>query len=643
MKKLLILIIFLFMPVFVYAERVEDVNYEVDAVYISGDVDIAGSMHVKEAIIIKGSLNGFERVINYKNPRLSSWYSGSDIDFFNSAIYNAKGISLKKASSFKIDKSKIDNSILSISPSEYNESSYATPGDSGKYSSSKTSDGLKIRIYNPNTYGYVVYYLEYYINQVVVLHNDVAELYWQFIPTDFDYIDEVHIEVNLPGSSTDDKFRVWAHGPLTGNVEGIVDRTDSEGNTLYKGVVADATYIDEGDGVDIRVTFDPSFISIGEELLNKSGVDALDKIIAVEEMRAEEANEIRERVKTRNSILGYLSIVYVFGIIVIWIYIYNKYDKEYKVTFDAKYYREFTGDYDVEVVDYLMNKSISTNAMSASIMNLIYKKNIEVIENSDDKKNPTLQLLSRDNLSQSEKILVDLLFNQVGKNGQMTMKNLERYTKKYSTAEKFIKKYDSWKDSVEKAANREEFFEDYTGKKVLAGLYVIVGIILFIVSIYYDAMPFFIALIMVVSSISFLIYICSFKKWTMKGREHYLKWKAFKNFLKDFGSFKDKELPEVKLWEKYLVYATLFGLAKEVQKTMRIKLTEMGYDATYVHSYWYYNDFYMGNVISNSISKAHSSSNAAIAASSSSSGGGFGGGFSSGGGFGGGGGSGHGF
>ena len=129
----------------------------------------------------------------------------------------------------------------------------------------------------------------------------------------------------------------------------------------------------------------------------------------------------------------------------------------------------------------------------------------------------------------------------------------------------------------------------------------------------------------------------------MKGREHYLKWKAFKNFLKDFGSFKDKELPEVKLWEKYLVYATVFGLAKEVQKTMRVKLTELGYDATYVHSYWYYNDFYMGNVISNSISKAHSNSNAAIAASSSSSGGGYGGGFSGGGGFGGGGGSGHGF
>ena len=92
-----------------------------------------------------------------------------------------------------------------------------------------------------------------------------------------------------------------------------------------------------------------------------------------------------------------------------------------------------------------------------------------------------------------------------------------------------------------------------------------------------------------------------------------------------------------------MVYATVFGLAKQVQKTMRIKLTNMGYDQVYMHNYWYYHDFYIGNRISETINRAHSSSIAAVSASSSSSGGGYGGGFSSGGGFGGGGGSGHGF
>lgn len=152
-------------------------------------------------------------------------------------------------------------------------------------------------------------------------------------------------------------------------------------------------------------------------------------------------------------------------------------------------------------------------------------------------------------------------------------------------------------------------------------------------------------LVIIVSSIVFLIYILSFKKWTLKGREHYLKWKAFKNFLTDFGNLKEKELPEIKLWEKYLVYATVFGIAKEVQKTMKIKLSEMSnVDSFYLNSWYFHTNYYIGNTISSSVNKVYSGSANTIAAhSSSSSGGGFGGGFSSGGGFGGGGGGGHGF
>ena len=643
MKKIIIFIILLLLPTIVFAAPVNNVDYDIKAVYIISDVDQAGSMHIKEAIIIKGSLNGFERVINYKNSILTPWVSGNKIDFSNSAIYNAKGISLEKVSSFKIDKEDIDYNVFNINSENYVESAYPNKGDSGKYLLTKNSDGLGIRVYNPNTSGYIVYYFEYYINQAVVLHNDVAELYWQFIPTDFDYINEAHIKVNLPGSCTNDTFRIWAHGPLSGEITGIIDTVNSEGMNLYKGLEADATGIYPGDGIDIRVTFDKSFITVGTHLLNKSEINALDKIIEVEEKKANEANEIRVSIKQKRKIVLIVLIIYALGLITVWIYIYSKYDKEYNVTFDAKYYREFTGDYDVEVVDYLMNKNVSTNAMSASIMNLIYKKNIEIIENSEDKKNPTLKLISKENTSSSENILIELLFNQIGKNEQITMKELEKYSKKYSTAKKFINTYDSWKDSVERAANKEEFFESHTGKKVAAALYAIFGIFFLILSVKYEAINGYIIFIIFILIAAFLIYIFSFKKWTMKGREHYLKWKAFKNFLKDFGSFKDKELPEIKLWEKYLVYATVFGLAKEVQKTMRIKITELGYDNLYMNNYWYYNNFYIGNTISNSISRAYTTSNATIAAASSSSGGGFGGGFSGGGGFGGGGGSGHGF
>lgn len=642
-NKLIFLLVLFLIPYCVYAQKVNDVNYDITAAYIASDVDIVGSMHIKEAIIVDGSLNGFERVINYRNNELKSWTPNSEIDFSNSSIYNAKGMSLKKISSYKINESDIGFNVLSQVSDSFDEVSSASSGDSGIYTLSKTNDGMKIRVYNPNYSGYVVYYFEYYIDQAVVLHNDIAELYWQFIPTDFDFIEDAHIQVTIPGLSTSEKFRFWAHGPLSGEIAGISSEKNNDGASLYKGVIANVKYVNPGEGVDIRMTFDSSIVSLGSSMLNKSGVDGLAKIIEVEEIRANDANHRREVLRNRRYFMIGLDVLYLIGLIIIWIYIYIKLDKEYRVSFDAKYYREFTGDYDVEVVDFLMNKQVTTKAMSASIMNLIYKKKIEVIENPEDKNNPTLKLLTRENVSESEKKLISLLFDMVGKKkDSLTMKDLEKYSRRYSTAEKFLKKYDNWKDEVEMAANREDFFEDHTSKKIVSGCYLIIGTFLFIWSIIIDT-SLLLALIIFFMNISFLIYILSFKKWTKKGREHYLKWSAFKNFLKDFGSFEDKELPEIKLWEKYLVYATVFGLAKQVQKTMRIKLTNMGYDQVYMHNYWYYHDFYIGNRISETINRAHSSSIAAVSASSSSSGGGYGGGFSSGGGFGGGGGSGHGF
>lgn len=653
LNKVIFTILISFFPLFVSALSVDNVNYEIEEVYINSTVDIVGSMHIQEAIVIKGALNGFERTINFKNSSLEKWESGK-INFENSSIYNARGVSLSKVTSNKINKEDIDWKLLDNWSNLYGETESANKGDTNVYTSENTNDGIKVRIYNPNESGYVVYMFDYYIDQAVVLHNDVAELYWTFIPLDFDDIKNAHIQVTIPGTCTNETFRYWAHGPLNGEINGISEAKDDAGNYLYQGVIANVGDIKEGMGTDIRMTFDKGIMSIADSVLTKSDQDALEEIIKVETKRADVSNQQRKISKIVYYGIKGLSSFYLIGLIILWIHMYLKYDREYKSTFDQKYNREFTGDYEVEVVDYLMNKSISTNAMSASIMNLIYKKNIEVIENPNEPKNPTLRLKSRENTSTSENKIIELLFDKIaikkeGSELEVTTKEIEKYSKKASTAEKFMNGYNAWKDEVESVAINENFFEDHTSKKALATLYLILGFIIigfmFIFNMFF---PIFMLLI-ILSSVSFVFYISTFKKWSPKGREHFLKWKAFKNFLKDFGSFETKDLPEIKLWEKYLIYATLFGIAKEVGKTMKVRLTEMNNinNAYFPSSYIFYNNYYIGNTISDSINRSHTNSvstiNAEAARSSMSSGSGFGGGFSSGGGFGGGGGGGHGF
>ena len=61
---------------------------------------------------------------------------------------------------------------------------------------------------------------------------------------------------------------------------------------------------------------------------------------------------------------------------------------------------------------------------------------------------------------------------------------------------------------------------------------------------------------------------------TNKGKEEIVKLKAFKRFLEDFGSFEIKNPEEVILWDYYLCYAQVFGIAKNILKTGYKKLVQ---------------------------------------------------------------------
>ena len=103
---------------------------------------------------------------------------------------------------------------------------------------------------------------------------------------------------------------------------------------------------------------------------------------------------------------------------------------------------------------------------------------------------------------------------------------------------------------------------------------------------------------------------------------------GLKKFLKEFTLIKEKEPIEVHLWNEYLIYAQIFGMAKEVAKQFKKLYPEIN---DYMNQYGYsYDSIYFLHNVSNTGMK--SASTAQARANSYSSGGG---GFSSGGGGGG--------
>ena len=624
MKKILFFLIILLIPIAVNAAELTD------KFYVDANIKENGDMDVEIIIVVKGPFNGYATDIGYKKWQSIDGYAPDSSPFFDATAIQDVVVGAKNYQGEEISFSHFKN----LGFTWFEKAPYAYNGDTNVYTSTDTGRINNLKFYYPVDEKRVIFYLSYTIKDVVVLHNDMAEIRWNFLGKDFrEDISEVKIRINLPNSDNSDYYRAWAHGNLYGEIE-IVDA---------KTVLA---YLDDyraGEEVDVRITFDKSVVN--ENLITKkTNRSSFNEILEHERIEAEKANAERERLEKIYNQAVMANIACIVGDIAAIIFIYFKYAKNKPSVFQGKYYREFIEEYPVEVVDYLMKKSVSPNAMSASIMNLIYKKNItaEEISSTDAKKKEyRFTLVNSDNLSEAENYLIEFLFTRVGENNTFTNTGLEKYASASATYSKFGTSYFTWQRKVTKMGEAENFYERSGGAKGLGTLVMFAGWGIYLWCELGRIMTNLKYITLILSIITF-IYSCAIRqRRTAKGNEDYNKWKAFKNFLLDFSILPQRELPEIAVWQRYMVYAVALGVAKEVEKAMNVRIQE--YDPTYLNSYSPGFNPYMhvslSRVLNDSVSKARTESiNRSISASgsSSSSSGGYGGGFSGGGGGGGG-------
>lgn len=638
MKKIRFILFSLFimlLPIFVYADGTTRYYIEVN-VLDNGDAE------VKELKLMDGEYNGYKTDIRYKSNGLTK-FDGSKSSFEGSDIYNASALTDVKVYDVKF--TTTDFSIINNKNREFVLVNSAEKGDYGVYTKTTNSEGIEILSYQPSVYKRASL-VTYTLKDLVVVHNDIAELAHDFIGTDYqEDISNLIIRINLPSSSKE--LRIFSHGPLNGKNRIIDDKS------------VEITYetLDKENAVDGRVVFDKSIVP---NATKKSNVDGLGKILEVEKERANYANKLREAARKREKMLQTLAIImeillgiWLIGLIVIVYKFYNKNDKEYRSEFNGKYFRDFPEEYTPSTVSYLMNKSINNLSFNAGILDLIRKKAITIEEVTIDKKGLFKNKqqkdykLSRnmnfnlDTLSTSEKKLFNLLIGTVGNGDYVILGDMKEFSKDYNNAKRLISGYDSWRYACESEAETEEFYENTKKEKTNCILYSLIFIpITFLALLCGSNMGR--VLLMDLFGILAIIYFSSATKRTKKGNEQYHKWKGLKNFLVDFGRLDEKDLPEIKLWERYLVYATMFGLAAKVQNAMKMNLERMNYSDNIDFTYLYFDNYYFSNSMTNAVNSSLSSARGTIsthelASSSDSSSGGYGGGSSfGGGGFGGG-------
>ena len=295
--------------------------------------------------------------------------------------------------------------------------------------------------------------------------------------------------------------------------------------------------------------------------------------------------------------------------------------------------------------------------MSSTMLDLSLKEFLEFqTDNSGKKENLRITLKNKDNiesLKEDEKTIYRLLIKIADSNDSdsFTIEDFEKYAKKRATSFMGALKGidEKVRDQQEKEGNYDpeviKMKNNYSGFGIV---YFILAAILFVISMAINTNIIFVVIPVILAIIAMILCVMltkRFSRLTQKGINEKELWTGLKKYMEEFSLLDERTVPELALWEKYLVYATAFGIADKVLKQLKIKYPEI-MDENYYHTH---NTFFMYMMINNTLDRAFINSvNQSVSrayttyysgtgsGTSFSSGGGFGGGFSGGGGFGGG-------
>ena len=497
--------------------------------------------------------------------------------------------------------------------------------------------------------GRKIYQISYKVNDVVTVYNDVAELYWQFVGDGSNIpADEVTGKVILPGSVSNlDNLRAWAHGPLNGDIE-ITSRSTVDFIVKpYSGT----TFIEVRVGI-----LEPEMFYLAN---TKSDTDKLESILEEEIEWAEEANIERERIKQQEQNIKMI-VIAISGVVgAIFLVLSVKHFKKLKEiqkiepTVKYDYFREIPNEKSTPAeVGHLYYygkasvKAVMSKILSATMLDLAMEKYISfsLEDKKFGKKEVTIHIepgKDAGSMKSSKRSVYSLLKKVVTEDNSFTMKDFEVYAKKNNTT--FLEELDSIERSA-KGEQKEENnlnLEGQTQKQEWANKAVALGgLFLFV--------EFFVAVLtesflsLYIAGVPVLLYfiICftisrRYIGLSQKGLDEQTKLNGLKRFMDDFSTMDQREVPELVLWEKYMVYATIFGNADKVLEQLKVKYPEFS-DSDYMmnHTTYFYlmsqtnfNTSFV-NSINTSAQRAYQSS---VAASNAASGGGYGGGFSGGG------------
>lgn len=567
---------------------------------------------------------------------------------------------------------RISNFELWEGTQKYIESNNSSEGNF--YS---TNDGKKfyIKWYYRANYESKTFTLKYRIENAITVQQDISEFYWQLIGDKWvEPTGRVTADVYLPGPVEDDQIWAFGHGPLNGIVSIPTNQK----------VTFSADNLSANNFFEVRVLF-PKLDNANS---TQKGNLTLESILQEEKSFGEKT----EREKGLSKVVLIVSllvplilwIVFLAGVVKYLILRHKEGPGKPLPSVNlADKLHEPPSDLPPAMVESLvkLNKNFSSNVFLSTILSLVQKRTIKIksvkgtnfwglskYEYSLLKGEKFTQhhqdgagFNGKDNLLDFEREVLDFLFDDIALGREeISFKEIKKYSQSHSTSS-----YDFFQKFKKKA------FENLLGtyvekvpadikkkgrsllKKGFIGqfLYFIILIFGFIILKRFSGIGAVFVSSMAILSFQFFFFLVLFvvilsvfpfdKRRTERGLKETAEWLAFKKWLKEYSVTKNYPVDSIILWEKYLVYGTLFGVSLKALSSLPVSFSEEEFVGIMAVNYGVYHSGDFGN-FSSSLTSSFQSLGSSFSNSFS---GGYGahgvgssGGFSGGGGGGGGGG-----
>lgn len=456
-----------------------------------------------------------------------------------------------------------DNSIVQSNKDRYIGYSYINTSYSSKF-----EVGV---VLNEFVRGNRVISISYKLNSVITENSDIASFYYQLVPSNNSVlIMKMTANINFPNNSEENLYYYLHIDNGNGGIKKINDNS----------IVIEADTIPAGMYVETRITLDKHFTNYAN----------VNKNVSLESIKSEELawyNEFLEKQEKERMILYIDIAVAVIVLLIAIAYSIHTFRKRKAPIVEnaPEYEREPIDGYTFEEAMPLFyyysdrkEKDWWSDTVSATIMSLFKKKRLTILP-SDKKKDAEITVInvSEEGLSEYEKIVLDLL-RKVGKDSSFTMKTFEKYVKSHS--ESVSKKLERYKDEAKSKTLGMRPRDISSDENVIYIFVIVAGFMITMFSLIGSGIFFGLSFvftgiaIIIASIISFVIKRARKVPLTLKGQEDHVRIKAFEKYMLDFSSFDKKEIPELAIWEDYLIWATAMGIADEVSRQLSIVYPE---------------------------------------------------------------------